>query len=191
MLKRDEMEKVIDLVNKCKKCILHSTRNNAVVGEGSLNAKIMFIGEAPGRYEDYVGRPFVGKAGKFFDELLDSIGLKKNEIYISNLIKCRPPNNRNPLKNEIQKCSKFLDKQIIIIQPKVIAPLGNFAISYILKKYNLKFEKISRIHGKIFFVNTNFGAIKVIPIYHPAAAIYNINMKNILLEDFKTIKQNL
>lgn len=191
MLKKDEMEKIIDLVNNCKKCILHSTRNKPVVGEGSLNARIMFIGEGPGHYEDYEGKPFVGKAGKILDELLDSIGLKKNEIYISNLIKCRPPNNRNPLKNEIQMCSEFLDKQIKIIQPKVIVPLGNFAISYIFKKYNLKFSKISSIHGKIFFVNTNFGTVKIIPIFHPAATIYKRDIKNILLEDFKIIKENL
>ncbi len=191
MSKMDDIEKIVDLVKNCKKCSLHTTRNNPVVGEGSLNAKIMFIGEAPGSYEDRKGRPFVGKAGKILDELLDSIGLKKNEIYISNIIKCRPPNNRNPLKIEIKMCSEFLDKQIEIIRPKVIVPLGKFANLYISKKFGLKFEKISRIHGMILLVNTNFGTLKIIPIYHPAAAIYNINIKNILFEDFKMIAQNL
>lgn len=191
MSKREYMEKIIDLVNNCKKCILHSTRNKPVIGKGSFHAKIMFIGEAPGRNEDFKGKPFVGKAGKILDDLLNSIGLKKNEIYISNIIKCRPPNNRNPLEIEIKMCSEFLDKQIEIIHPEIIVPLGKIAISYIFKKFGLKFEKIRIIHGMIFLVKTNFGTLKIIPIYHPAAAIYNINIKNILFADFKIIKNNL
>ena len=191
MTKKQDMEKIIYLVKNCKKCILYSTRNKTVIGKGSLDAKIMFIGEAPGSNEDSQGKPFVGKAGKILDELLNSICLKKNDIYISNILKCRPPNNRNPLKIEISICSKFLDKQIETIHPIIIVPLGNFAVSYIFKKFCIKFDKISKIHGKVFFVDTNFGKIKIIPIYHPAAAIYNIKLKNILFDDFKTIKQNL
>ena len=185
------MEKIDYLVKKCKKCDLHITRNNTVLGEGSLNAVIMFIGEAPGRQEDLAGRPFVGRAGRIFDELLDYIGLSRDDVYISNIIKCRPPNNRNPLNVEIEICSKYLDKQIDIIKPEIIVALGKFASSYIFKKFDLKFEGISRNHGKIYSINSTFGKLKIIPIYHPAASIYNKKIKNQLFADFKIINQNL
>lgn len=191
MTKKQIIDKINYLVKNCKKCTLHSSRNKPVIGKGSLDAKIMFIGEAPGRNEDSKGKPFVGRAGKILDELLESICLKKNEIYISNIIKCRPPNNRNPLKIEILMCSEFLDKQIEIIHPQIIVPLGNFATSYIFKKFEIQLEKISSIHGKVFLTDTKSGKIKIIPIYHPAATIYNKKLKNILFEDIKTIKQNL
>ncbi len=191
MSKKEDLDNIKYFVNNCRKCRLQTTRNNPVFGEGFLNASIMFIGEAPGRNEDESGRPFVGRAGKLFDEMLDSIGLKRNNVYISNLIKCRPPKNRNPSKIEITMCSEYIDKQIEIIRPVVIAPLGRIAISYIFKKFELPFEKINRIHGKIYLIDNFLNKLKIIPIYHPAAVIYNKKLKNILLADFKVIKQNI
>jgi len=191
MSKKDAINHIANLINKCKKCKLHLNRNNPVVGEGNSNASIIFIGEAPGKNEDNFGRPFIGRAGKILDEMLDYIGLKRNDVYMSNIIKCRPPKNRNPLKIEIEKCSEYLDKQLEIIRPKVIVPLGRYAISYIFNKFNLSSEKVSSIHGKIFSINSSFGKIKIIPIYHPAVVIYNKNIRYILLNDFKKIEENL
>lgn len=191
MTKQDEMSDIANLVEQCKKCDLHKTRNKPVTGEGSLDAKILFIGEAPGRNEDLKGRPFVGRAGEILDELLNSIEIKRNEIFIANIIKCRPPENRNPLQNEIESCSKYLDKQIEIIKPKVIVTLGNFASSYIFEKFGLRYDKISKIHGKIFRIDTIFAKLSIIPLYHPAVAVYNINTKDTLIKDFKAIKDTI
>jgi DNA polymerase len=183
----EDMSKIVESIKNCKKCNLYMTRKNPVPGAGSNNASILFIGEAPGRNEDLQGKPFVGKAGKILDDLLASVGLQRNEVYIANILKCRPPENRNPLKSEIDACTSYLNKQIELIQPKIIATLGNFATSYILEKFGIKPDKISSIHGKMFQVNTINGAIKIIPLYHPAVATYNPNTIDVLLEDFKTI----
>ena len=168
---------------------LYKTRKNTVFGDGSFKAKILFIGEAPGKNEDLKGYPFVGRAGKILDELLNSIDLKRKEIYITNILKCRPTNNRNPLKKEIDICSKYLDKQIDIIAPEIIAPLGNFACSFIFEKFGLKYDKISQIHGKMFNTESDFGKIKIIPLFHPAVATYNPNKIDILIKDFKQLKK--
>lgn len=191
MLKKKALDGIESIVKNCKDCNLHKTCSNYVFGEGNLNARIMFIGEAPGKKEDELGRPFVGRAGRIFDDMLDSIKLSRDDVYISNILKCRPPKNRNPLKSEIEKCIKYIDKQIEIINPDIITPLGNYAISYIFYKFKLKFEKINKIHGKIYSVNSTFNKLKIIPIYHPAAVVYNKKIKNIILEDFKVIEQNL
>jgi len=187
------MQKLEELKQKilnCRKCELWKTRNNPVVGGGSGNAEIMFIGEAPGFNEDKQGKPFVGKAGKIFDELLSSVNLKREKIYITNILKCRPPENRNPKEEEITACTPYLDKQIAIINPKIIACLGNFATTYILNKFGLKnkIQGISRIHGKIFSVSTLTGKIKIIPLYHPAVATYDNSMLSILKKDFEKLK---
>jgi DNA polymerase len=191
MSKKKDLEEILNLVENCKKCILYKTRNKPVFGEGSLNAKIMLIGEAPGRNEDIQGRPFVGKAGKILDDLLDSVDLKRNNVYITNILICRPPKNRNPLKKEINICKKYLDLQIDIIQPNIIVPMGNFSTSYILNKFNLKVDKISNTHGRIYKIKNKLQNIKIIPLYHPAFAIYNKNIKNTLFNDFKSIKKAL
>jgi len=188
MLKKQVMKKITDEIKYCKKCELCKSRNNPVIGEGNLNTEIMFIGEAPGYNEDKQGIPFVGKAGKILDELLHSIGLQREDVYIANILKCRPPENRNPLKTEIDACTEYLNRQIELIQPKIIIPMGNFACSFIFEKYCLDFKKISNVHGKIFNVNTFFGELKIIPMYHPAVATYNPNKKTILLQDFSLLK---
>jgi DNA polymerase len=177
-------------ISNCKKCDLHKTRTNPVIGEGSPDAGIMFIGEAPGFNEDKQGKPFVGQAGKVFDELLNSINLKREKIYITNILKCRPPNNRNPTQEEIKICSPYLNKQIDIIKPKTICCLGNFATGFIMKKYNLNkgLQGISKIHGKVFNASTLIGIIRIVPLYHPAVATYNANMLKILKKDFEKLK---
>jgi len=189
MSKEEDMGKIKEAIENCRKCNLWKTRKNLVVGSGSLDSEILFVGEAPGYNEDLQGCPFVGKAGKILDELLESIALKRDDVYIANILKCRPPDNRNPLKTEIESCTEYLNKQIEIIQPKIILPLGNFACSYIFEKFSLKYDKISNVHGKVFHINTLMGNIKIIPLYHPAVATYNPNTKDTLLEDFKIIKK--
>jgi len=174
-------------INECQLCELGKTRKKAVVGAGSLSAKIMLIGEAPGYYEDLNGKPFVGKAGKILDELLESLGRKRAEVYITNILKCRPPGNRNPAAAEIKACTPYLDAQMSIIEPVVIATLGNFSLTYIFAKFGLTPDKIGKIHGKVFTVSTIAGIKKVVPLYHPAVATYNPGMKETLKDDFKVL----
>jgi len=188
MSKEEEMERIEREIKNCKKCELWKTRNNPVIGEGTLNANIVFVGEAPGYNEDKQGKPFVGRAGKVFDELLAHIGLKREEIFITNVLKCRPPQNRNPLKNEISACTPYLDRQISIIRPRAIATLGSFALQYIFEKFGLKRETIGAVHGKSFDVFNLTGVRKIIPMYHPATATYNPETKNLLLKDFEVLK---
>ncbi len=191
MRREEELERIEQSIKACKRCELWKTRTNPVAGAGSLSARILFVGEAPGYYEDLKGEPFVGKAGKVLDELLASIELQRNDVYIANVLKCRPPGNRNPATEEIRACTPYLDAQLEIIQPEIIATLGNFSLAYIFDKFGLKKDKISRIHGKVFTVSTIAGIKikKIIPLYHPAVATYNPNMKGALIEDFKVLKK--
>jgi len=186
-----EMERIEERIKTCKRCELWETRTNPVVGAGSLSAKIVFVGEAPGYYEDLKGEPFVGKAGKVLDELLASVELQRSEVYIVNVLKCRPPGNRNPTTEEIRACTLYLDAQLEIIHPEIIATLGNFSLSYIFDKFGLSKDKISKIHGKVFAVSTIAGVVKIVPLYHPAVATYNPNMKGALIEDFKVLAKLL
>lgn len=185
----DEMAGIAKRVHACTRCELYKTRTNPVVGTGSVSARIVFVGEAPGYYEDLKGEPFVGKAGKVLDELLESIGLQRNDVYIANVLKCRPPKNRNPVIEEIRACTPYLDAQLALIQPAIIATLGNFSLAYIFDNFGLhaKKDKISKIHGKVFTVSTIAGVQKIVPLYHPAVATYNPNMKGTLLDDFKVL----
>ena len=185
------MEEVAKSVRNCKKCSLYQTRANPVLGAGNMAADIIFIGEAPGRNEDLKGVPFVGAAGKVLDELLRSVSLEREDVYIANILKCRPPNNRNPKKEEILACTPYLDDQIRIIDPKIISTLGNFASNYIMEKFTLPTGSIGKIHGRIFETSTLTSRVNIFPLYHPAVAVYNPNMKNQLKEDFKVLKQIL
>ena len=162
-----------------------------VIGEGSHYAKIMFIGEAPGRNEAATGRPFCGAAGKILDELLASIGIDRKDVYVTNIVKDRPPFNRDPLPEEIRAYAPFLDRQIDIIQPQVIATLGRFSMNYIMRKFGLglSITNISNMHGKVFDAEASYGSIKIIPLYHPAVAVYNTNTKQELINDFQVLKQ--
>jgi len=162
-----------------------------VIGEGSHYAKIMFIGEAPGRNEAATGKPFCGAAGKLLDEFLSSASISRQNVYITNIVKDRPPFNRDPLPDEINVYGPFLDRQIDIIQPEVIATLGRFSMDYIMRKFGLDadLKSISHMHGKIFEAKTGYGKIKIIPLYHPAVAIYNNTTKDVLMNDFQVLKQ--
>jgi len=175
-------------IAECRQCSLHNTRTNTVPGEGNVSARIMFIGEAPGRNEDLQGKPFVGRAGVIFDRLLISVGLTRDQIYLCNILKCRPPKNRIPLKSEIEACSSNLDTQIRIVNPVIIGTLGNFATSYILEKFSLPMKKISEVAGRVFEVQTESGIKKLVPLFHPAVATYNPLKFDTLLNDFKTLK---
>ncbi|OGN01135.1 MAG: hypothetical protein A3B91_00860 [Candidatus Yanofskybacteria bacterium RIFCSPHIGHO2_02_FULL_41_29] len=161
-----------------------------VIGEGSHYAKIMFVGEAPGKNEAEQGRPFCGASGRILDELLASVGILRPDVYVTNIVKDRPPMNRDPLPEEIEAYVPYLDRQIEIIQPEIIATLGRFSMIYIMNRLGLASQlgSISQIHGKIFTAQTKYGEVKVIPLYHPAVAVYNSNMKDGLLKDFQTLK---
>ena len=162
-----------------------------VIGEGSHDAKIVFIGEAPGKNEALTARPFCGAAGKILDQLLASIGIARADVYITNIVKDRPPENRDPLPEEIQIYAPFLDKQIAVIQPKVIATLGRYSMSYILDKFDVKeaSPSISQNHGMVFKAQGPYGEIHIVPLYHPAAAIYNRSLLGTLQKDFAVLKQ--
>lgn len=162
-----------------------------VIGDGDHYAKIMFIGEAPGKNEAKTGRPFAGAAGKILDELLISVGINRPDVYITNIVKDRPPFNRDPLPEEIIMYGPFLDRQIDIIQPKVIATLGRFSMEYIIRKFGLEKElkSISQMHGTSIIAQTSYGPVDIVALYHPAVAIYNQHSKETLFEDFKILKQ--
>ena len=190
----EQMKKIKDEIVEAKDSPLYEYRIKnkyfPVIGEGSHSAKIMFIGEAPGKNEAETGRPFCGAAGKVLDELLVSISVDRKSVYVTNIVKDRPPENRDPSPDEIDFYAPFLDRQIEIIKPEVIATLGRFSMAYIMKKFELESElkSISQIHGNTFEAETSYGKIKIIPLYHPAVAIYGTN-KEILKKDFETLKQ--
>lgn len=181
------LEHLNNEISNCRKCSLWKNRNNTVAGDGNPDSNVLLIGEAPGRNEDLQGKPFVGRAGNVLDELLHSIDLRRNDIYITNILKCHPPNNRNPLDREINACTPYLNRQIDIIKPSIIVPLGSFASNFILDKYGLIKEKISKVHGKKFEVNTLSGKIIIIPVFHPAVVTYNVNKMDELKKDFEKI----
>ncbi len=183
---KDDKETLLDLFKKiqgCKKCKLYKTRNNIVFGKGDEKAKLMLVGEGPGANEDVQGEPFVGRAGQLLTKILLAIDLKRDEVYIGNIIKCRPPENRNPEEDEIKACFPFLKKQIKIIKPKIICTLGSFATHTILKTET----PISKLRGKFY----EYDGIKVMPTYHPAYLLRNPNKKRDVWEDVKLIKKNL
>ncbi|MEM3054964.1 MAG: type-4 uracil-DNA glycosylase [Candidatus Bathyarchaeia archaeon] len=188
MSKRNILEDVASEVKVCIKCDLWKTRKNAVPGEGNPDAKIMFVGEAPGYWEDVKGRPFVGAAGKFLDMLLAEAGLSRGEVFICNVLKCRPPGNREPLPSEIQTCTPYLDRQIKVIEPNLIVTLGNHSTAYIFSKAGLPFNGITQTRGNFYQVNVLGLAVTVFPTFHPAAGLYSAKYKQLLTEDFKLLK---
>jgi DNA polymerase len=169
-------------VRECIKCDLHKGRKNAVPGDGSINASIVLVGEAPGQEEDLQGRPFVGAAGKLLSQLLKSIGLRREDVYITNIVKCRPPANRPPRVEEVSACSDYLDRQINLIKPKMICPMGNVA----LKTFLGKDTSISKVHGQP--VSTRESRM-IFPLYHPAAALYTARLRSVLEDDFRKLSK--
>lgn len=176
--KTAELQAIADQIRKCTRCPLYKGTTHAVPGEGPANAEIMMIGEGPGFHEDQQGRPFVGASGKFLDELLSHINLKRSDIFITNVVKHRPPENRDPQPDEIEACRDWLDQQIALIQPKVIVTISRFAMARWFPN-----AKITLIHGK----GQRFGNTMVVPMFHPAAALRNQSLKPVLIEDFKKL----
>lgn len=190
---KEKLEKLKEKIENCENCDLWKTRTNVVPGYGNPEAEIIFIGEGPGKNEDQQGMPFVGRAGKILDKLLEHIGLEREDIYIANILKCRPPENRNPNTSEIKTCTPYLDEQIKIIKPKVVGCLGNFSSKYIMEKFGLKnkIESISSMRGKIYKIKNLDGEIKIIPLFHPAVATYSPSKIEILKKDFEILKKEI
>lgn len=172
------VEELYQEVRGCQRCVLAETRTHAVPGEGALDAEVLLIGEAPGMHEDRQGRPFVGQAGQFLDELIAAAGLTREQVYICNVLKCRPPGNRDPLPPEIAACNDYLERQIALIDPKVIVTLGRYSMSRFFPQ-----QTISRIHGQAREIDNRV----VVPMYHPAAALHQRNLRETILADFREI----
>ena len=188
MSKKEFLDAVATEVIVCTKCLLWKTRKNAVPGEGNSESPVMFIGEAPGQSEDIKGKPFVGAAGKFLETMLSEIGLSRNDVFICNIVKCRPPRNREPMPNEIQTCTPYLDRQINIIKPKFVVTLGNYSTAYIFSKANLPFNGITQARGKFYQATILNMQITIFPTFHPAAALYSAKYKETLQHDFQLLK---
>ncbi len=194
--KRDiELRKIKDEVLACEKCILHKERKEnkfyPVIGEGSHKAKIMFVGEAPGLQEAKKARPFCGAAGQVLDEILESINIQRKDVYVANILKDRPPKNRDPQTEEVKACTPYLERQIEIIKPKIICSLGRHSMNYLMDTFGLneQIQPISIIHGRPFQSKGIFKDIIIVPFYHPAVVVYNINMKNVLKKDFQVLSR--
>jgi uracil-DNA glycosylase family 4 len=173
-----QLTELYDQVRACEKCQLSQSRTLAVPGEGPEDARILFIGEAPGFHEDRQGRPFVGAAGQYLTELLAKVGLKREEVYIANVIKCRPPGNRDPQPDEIAACRVYMDRQIDLLRPRLVVTLGRFS----MERY-FPGASISRIHGQ----PKRVGSVIYYPMFHPAAALHQPRWKSLLDEDFARI----
>ena len=177
------LEELRKEVENCRKCSLFRTRTQVVFGVGSSEADLMFVGEAPGYYEDVQGEPFVGPAGKLLDKMIERIGLSRKQVYIANVIKCRPPNNRDPLPQEVEACFPYLQKQIEIIKPKVICALGNHAARSLLRRnISISKERGKKIEADGFYLFLT---------YHPAAILRNANLLPVLERDFDSLKEIL
>ncbi len=197
MSKFDEMKKVQKDIFELKESPLYKERVEQkyfpVFGEGNLDAEIVFIGEAPGKNEAQSGKPFCGASGKVLNQLLEHVHLKREDVYITNIVKDRPTNNRDPKPDEIKLYTPFLINEIEIIKPKIIATLGRFSMAFVLEKYGLKekLDIISKLHGQIFKVQTSWGEMNIIPLYHPAVAVYNRTQIEDLKNDIKKFESLL
>jgi uracil-DNA glycosylase len=185
--RREQLKAVYEQAKGCTRCPLHQTRTTVVFGSGNADADLMFVGEAPGANEDKEGVPFVGQAGKLLTKLLHEIGLDRSEVFIANTVKCRPPNNRDPHPNEIESCNEYLRRQVELIQPTVICTLGNFST----KLLRGDTTGISRLHGQAEVRTIGVRAIRLYPLYHPAAALYTPSNLEVLRADFQRIPELL
>jgi uracil-DNA glycosylase family 4 len=185
--RREALKAVYREARDCVRCPLHQTRTQVVFGNGNADADLMFVGEAPGATEDRMGLPFVGQAGKLLDLLLGEIGLRREDVFVINTLKCRPPDNRDPHPNEIEACRSYLDKQIELIEPTVICTLGNFST----KLLRADTTGISRLHGQEEIRVVGTRAVRLYPLYHPAAALYTPSTLEALRADFHRIPELL
>jgi len=190
--KQAKLEAISDRIkNREVEIELAKTCLNPVPGEGNANAKLMFVGEAPGAQEDKQGRPFVGASGKFLGEMLESIGLKREDVYITNIVKFRPPENRDPSKQEIKACMSILFEQIEVIRPKLVIFLGRHSMNVFFPHLKISEAHGERIEGEVVMEDGNKFKQNFLPLYHPAAALYNGSMRKVLLEDFAKIPKVL
>jgi len=178
----ETLDRIAHEVSACTKCALHESRKKAVTGEGPADAEIMFIGEAPGFHENEQGRPFVGAAGKFFEQLLEQAGLTRSEVFITNVVKCRPPANRDPQPEELQNCNQYLEDQIHSINPSIIVTLGRISMGRYFPG-----AKITSVHGQMQNIDGRF----IIPMYHPAAALHQPALRPSILADFGKLPDQL
>ena len=181
--RRESLVELYHEASACTRCPLHASRTKVVFGSGNADADLMFVGEAPGQQEDVQGLPFVGRAGKLLDQLLEEVGLERGDVFITNVLKSRPPGNRDPQPDEIDACKPYLQRQIELIEPKVIATLGNHAT----KQLSGKETGITRVHGQPQQVTYGSMSVTIFPIFHPAAALYTPAMLKVLEEDFARI----
>jgi len=184
---KEDYEGLVSEILSCTRCPLYSSRTRAVPGEGPLNASIMFVGEAPGRSEDLEGRPFVGSAGKLLDSLLSSIGVERGGVYITNVVKCRPPSNREPFDSEVRACNPYLRRQISIIKPKIIVALGRIAGRTLYEMAGLRWDSIRAARGRVERVRVEGVDLMLTVTFHPAAALYNPGLREELENDFKNV----
>jgi DNA polymerase len=185
--RREDLKLVWEEARKCRDCVLHETRTTVVFGAGNADADLMFVGEAPGKHEDERGLPFVGQAGKLLDQLLGEVGLERQDVFLVNTLKCRPPGNRDPYPNELASCQKYLWRQIDLIQPTVIATLGNFATKLLRGDPT----GITKLHGQAEERMIGPRRVRLYPLYHPAAALYTRSMVDVLRADFARIPELL
>jgi DNA polymerase len=185
--RRERLKAVYDVARGCLRCPLHQTRTQVVFGAGNADADLMFVGEAPGANEDRLGLPFVGQAGKLLDKLLEEIGLDRGDVFVANVLKCRPPGNRDPQPNEIESCRSYLELQVELIEPTMICTLGNFST----KLLRADTTGISRLHGQVQDRTIGARTVRLYPLYHPAAALYTPSTLEALRADFHRIPELL
>jgi uracil-DNA glycosylase family 4 len=188
---QSEYQQLNQEIVTCIRCRLSEVRIHAVPGEGQVPARILMVGEAPGKREDELGRPFVGRAGSVLQDLLSSINLSRDEVYITSIIKCRPPGNRDPKDDEIAACHPYLERQIALLRPSVIVPMGRFSAREISRAFGIRERKISDIHGRDFTAQASYGTIHILPVYHPAVVTHNPNLQSALHDDFSQLKKIL
>ena len=176
-----DIEEIAAEIIRCRKCDLHLGRRKPVPGEGPEDAKVIFVGEAPGKEEDRVGRPFIGRAGGLLTDSLREAGLRREDVFITNVVKCRPPDNRNPRRDEISSCIPYLERQITAIDPEVICLLGRVALQALLKE-----TTVSKVHGKVIQRDRTY-----MPMYHPAAVLRNPGLRTVMIEDMRRLRRFL
>ena len=185
------LEQIAAETESCRKCPLWQCARHAVPGEGRPDARLVLVGEAPGEREDASGRPFVGRAGSLLSKALASAGVSRGDVFIGNIVKHRPPGNRDPMPEEVAICTQYLDRQIAAIRPDVILAMGRHSSRYLLGKVPAEFEKITEVRGRIFTAELGGRLVKIVPTVHPAAALYNPAYRSVLEEDVRTAKREL
>lgn len=191
MEKKKQLEMLHAEISSCRKCRLHLTRRNAVPGEGPCDAAIFLIGEAPGAKEDQTGRPFAGRAGRVLEHLLKGTGIARGDVFITSILKCRPPDNREPRPEEVNECQPYLWSQLNLVKPAVVVPMGRHALRQALLLLGMGEFEMREVHGTVLTCEAPWGRIRLVPVYHPAAATHNPRMRGVLEQDFSRIREQL